>query len=85
MVDKKLGSISFRPIPESIKIILKIKEDAWFCNFSKSFCQENKINPENLEFEIIKDSDKIMLVAHGTEQTELENHTQLKVEASNAK
>ena len=74
MVDKKLGSISFYPIPESIKTILKIKEDAWLCNLSKSFCQENKINPENLKFDILKDSkNKIWFAQVGTEQTSESN------------
>ena len=54
--DYIVAHISFYLIPESIKTILKIKEDAWLCNLSKSFCQENKINPENLEFNILKDS-----------------------------
>jgi len=78
-----IGHITAYPIPESIKSILKIKEDTLFFNIPLEFCKENKINPENLEFEIIKDSDKIMLVAHGTEQTGIENHTQIKMEASN--
>jgi len=69
MKDQKLGSISFYPIPESIKTILKIKEDAWLCNLSKSFCEENKINPENLKFSILKDSkNKIWFAQVGTEQ-----------------
>jgi len=61
--------ISFYSIPESIKTILKIKEDVYLCNFSKSFCQENKINPENLKFNILKDSkNKIWFAQVGTEQ-----------------
>jgi len=69
MAYKKIGSISFFSIPESIKSILKIKEDAWFCNLSKSFCEENKINPENLKFSILKDSkNKIWFAQVGTEQ-----------------
>jgi len=83
MVDKKLGSISFRPIPDSVKSILKIKEDAWLCNFSKSFCQENKINPENLKFNILKDSkNKIWFAQVGTEQP-TDNLTPAKMEISN--
>jgi len=78
-----IGHVKPYQIPEYVKTILKIKEDTLLFNIPLEFCKENKINPENLEFEIIKDSDKIMLVAHGTEQTELENHTQLKVRASN--
>ena len=85
MVYKKLGSISFYPIPESIKIILKIKEDAWLCNLSKSFCQENKINPENLKFSILKDSkNKIWFAQVGTEQP-TDNLTPTKMEITNAK
>ena len=63
-----IGHIKPYPIPESIKTILKIKEDTLFFNIPLSFCKENKIKPENLEFDIIKDSDKIKLIAHGTEQ-----------------
>lgn len=71
---RKIGSISFYPVSESIKTILKIKEDAWLCNFSKSFCQENKINPENLKFDILKDSrNKILLAQVGTEQASESN------------
>jgi len=77
MTEKKIGSIEFRAIPESIKAILKIKEDAYLGNFSKSFCQENKINPEDLKFNVLKNSkNKIRLAQIGTEQTESENHTQ---------
>ena len=80
MAYKKIGSISFYPIPESIKIILKIKEDAWLCNLSKSFCQENKINPENLKFDILKDSkNKIWFAQNGTEQP-IDNQPPTKME-----
>ena len=85
MTYKKIGSFSFYPIPESIKSILKIKEDAWICNFSKSFCQENKINPENLKFSILKDSkNKIWFAQVGTEQP-TDNLTPTKMEITNAK
>ena len=83
MTQKKIGRITFKQVPESVRNFLKIKEDTWVCNLSKSFLQENKINPEDLIFDIIKDSNKIKLVAHGTERTELENHTPVKMEASN--
>ena len=74
MTYKKIGSFSFYQIPESIKTILKIKEDTWLCNFSKSFCEENKINPENLKFDILKDSrNKIWFAQVGTEQTSESN------------
>ena len=74
MAYKKIGYISFHPIPESIKTILKIKEDTWLCNLSKSFCQEHKINPENLKFDILKDSkNKIWFAQVGTEQTSESN------------
>ncbi len=87
MTYKKIGSFSFYPIPESIKIILKIKEDAWLCNLSKSFCQENKINPENLKFSILKDSkNKIWFAQVGTEQASESNKpTSLKEVLSNVK
>jgi len=77
------GHIKPYPIPESIKAILKIKEDTLFFNIPLSFCKENKINPENLEFEIIKDSDKIMLIGPRIAQDPItEKPTQAKAEAS---
>ena len=87
MAYKKIGSITFYPIPESIKSILKIKEDAWLCNLSKSFCQENKINPENLKFNILKDSkNKIWFAQNGAEQASESNKpTSLKEVLSNVK
>ena len=87
MAYKKIGSISFRPIPELVKAFLKIKEDTWLCNLSKSFCQENKINPENLKFDIIKDSkNKIWFAQNGAEQTSESNKpTSLKEVLSNVK
>ena len=78
-----IGHIKPYLISEFIKTILKIKEDTLLFNIPLSFCKENKISPENLEFEIIKDSDKIMLVAQGAEQTRLRKPTPLKMEASN--
>jgi len=81
---KIIGHVIPHTIPESIKAILKIKEDTLFFSVPLEFCKENKINPENLEFDIFKDSDKIMLVAqNGLVQTETENHTPIKMEASN--
>jgi len=71
---KTLGHISFNPIPESLKSVLKIKEDTWLCSFTKTDLKLFKIKPENLKFDIIKDSDKIMLVAqNGAEQTNESN------------
>ena len=85
MAYKKIGSIEFYPIPDSIKSILKIKEDAWLCNLSKPFCQEHKINPENLKFNILKDSkNKIWFAQVGTEQP-TDNLTPTKMEITNAK
>ena len=85
MPGRVLGSISFYPIPESIKTILKIKEDTWLCNLSKSFCEENKINPENLKFDILKDSkNKIWFAQIGTEQP-TDNQPPAKMEITNVK
>ena len=87
MVYKKIGFIIFHQIPEPIKTILKIKEDAYLCNFSRSFCQEHKINPENLKFNILKDSrNKIWFAQVGTEQASESNKpTSLKEVLSNVK
>ena len=87
MTEKKIGFISFHPIPESIKAILKIKEDTWLCNLSKSFCQEHKINPENLKFDILKDSkNNIGFAQVRTEQSSESNKsTILKEVLSNVK
>ena len=87
MIYKKIGSISFYPISEPIKAILKIKEDTWLCNFSKSFCQKNKINPENLKFDILKDSkNNIWFAQIDAEQASESNKpTSLKEVLSNAK
>ena len=63
MPARVIGHITFKQVPESVRNFLKLKEDAYICNLTKSFLQENKINPENLNFEIIKDSkNEIMLV-----------------------
>ena len=79
-----IGHIKPYQIPEYVKTILKIKEDTLLFNIPLSFCKENKINPENLKFDIIKDSkNKIWLAQRQSEPTEIENHTPLKMEASN--
>ena len=81
-----IGHITAYQIPEYVKTILKIREDTLLFNIPLSFCKENKINPENLEFDIIKDSDKIKLIAHGTEQSSESNKpTILKEVLSNVK
>jgi len=73
-MSKIIGYVSFHLIPESIKSFLKIKEDTWLCSFTKTDLKQFKIKPENLKFNIIKDSDKIMLVAqNGAEQTNESN------------
>jgi len=80
---KVIGHVIPYPIPESIKAILKIKEDTLLFNIPLSFCKENKINPENLEFEIIKDSDKIMLIGPRIAEDPItEKPTPTKMEAS---
>ena len=69
MPGRVIGHIKPYQIPEYVKTILKIKEDTLFFNIPLSFCKENKINPENLEFEIIKDSkNKIWFAQVVTEQ-----------------
>ena len=70
MTEKKLGYFILKKTPEEIKRILKLKEDTWFCCFTQSDLKEFKINPEN----------KIWFAQNGTEQTDLEKHTPLKVE-----
>jgi len=82
---KVIGHIKPYQIPESIKAILKIKDDTLFFNIPLEFCKENKINPENFELDIIKDSKNKIWFAQslaGTEQP-IENHTPIKMEASN--
>jgi len=74
-----LGTTKLYEITEQAKSILKIHGD-----FSFFAIPTDLLNKYGIEsFDIIDSDNKIMLVAHGTEQTELENHTQLKVGASN--
>jgi len=80
---KVIGHVKPYQIPEYVKTILKIKEDTLLFNIPLSFCKENKINPENLEFEIIKNADKIMLIGPRIAQDPItEKPTQAKAEAS---
>ncbi|MCH8916087.1 MAG: hypothetical protein IIA82_09655 [Thaumarchaeota archaeon] len=83
----KIGHIKLYPIPESIKTTLKIKEDTLFFNIPLSFCKENKIKPENLKFDILKDSkNNIWFVPIGTGQIQIRKPTPTKMEAlSNVK
>ena len=83
MTQKKIGHTSFVHIPE-LNSILKIKKGFLIATLSDSFCKENKIGPEELTFSIFKDSkNKIWFAQSGIERTELENHTPVKMEASN--
>lgn len=68
MPGRVIGHITFKQVPESVRNFLKLKEDAYLCNLTKSFLQENKINSENLDFDIIKDKNKIWFVQSGTGQ-----------------
>ena len=80
-----IGHITAYQIPEYVKTILKIKEDTLLFNIPLSFCKENKINPENLEFDIIKDSkNKIWFAQVGTGQP-TDNLAPTKMEIINAK
>ena len=73
MTEKKIGSILFDSIPE-LNSILKLKKDVFVATLSKEWCKEHKINPENLKFDILKDSrNKIWFAQVGTEQTSESN------------
>jgi len=83
MPARVIGHTSFVHIPE-LNSILKIKKGFLIATLSDSFCKENKINPEDLSFNIFKDSkNKIWLAQRQSEPTETENHTPVKMEASN--
>lgn len=82
MSGRVIGHTSFVHIPE-LNSILKIKKGFLIATLSDSFCKENKINPEELTFDIFKDKNKIWLAQRQSEPTEIENHTPLKMEASN--
>ena len=75
-----ISRITPYPIPESIKTILKIKEDTLLFNIPLSFCKENKINPENLEFEIIKDSKNKIWFAQVVTEQPIDNQPLAKME-----
>ncbi len=78
-----IGHTKLYPIPESVKSILKIHGD-----FSFFAIPTDLLNKYGIEsFEIIKDSDKIMLVAQkGAEQANESNKpTSLKEVLSNVK
>ena len=63
MPGRILGYIRPVHIPQQVRTILKIKEDTLISNLPLSFCKDNKIDPDNLIFDVIQDSNKIMLVA----------------------
>jgi len=80
MPGRVIGYTSFVHVPE-LNSILKIKKGFLIATLSDSFCKENKIDPENLTFDIIKDSkNKIWFAqSNGTGQPG-NNLTQLKAE-----
>ena len=81
MPGRIIGHITFKQVPEDVRNFLKLKEDAYLCNLTKSFLQENKINPEVLEFDIIKESkNKIWFVQSNATGQPGDNLTQLKAE-----
>jgi len=74
-----LGTTKLYEITEQAKSILKIHGD-----FSFFAIPTELLNKYSIEsFEIIDSDNKIMLVAHGSERTKLENQSLLKMEASN--
>jgi len=84
MPRRVIGHTSFVHIPE-LNSILKIKKGFLIATLSDSFCKENKINPENLTFGIIKDSkNKIWFAQSGTEQP-TDNQPLAKMEITNVK
>jgi len=83
MPGRVIGHITFKQVPESVRNYLKLKEDTYLCNLTKSFLQENKIDAENLTFDIIKDSkNKIWFAQSGTGQPGM-NLTPTKAEIAN--
>jgi len=86
MPGRVIGHITFKQVPESVRNYLKLKEDTYLCNLTKSFLQENKINPEALDFDIIKISKNEIGFAqsNGTGQP-TDNHPSAKMEITNVK
>jgi len=85
MPGRVIGHIKPYQLTDYVKAILKIKDDTLLFNIPLTFCKENKINPENLEFDIIKDSkNKIWFAQVGTEQP-TDNQPPAKMEITNVK
>ena len=84
MPGRVIGHVTFKQVPESVRNFLKLKEDTYLCNLTKSFLQGNKINPEILEFDIIKAKNKIWFVQNGTGQPG-DNPPPTKMEITNVK
>ncbi len=68
MPGRIIGQITFKQVPEDVRNFLRLKEDTYLCNLTKSFLQENKINSEALTFDIFKDKNKIWFAQSGTGQ-----------------
>jgi len=83
MPGRVIGHITFKQVPESVRNYLKLKEDTYLCNLPKSFLQENKINPENLKFDIIKDSKNKIWFAQSEIEQSIDNQPPTKMEITN--
>jgi len=83
MPGRVIGHTSFVHIPE-LNSILKIKKGFLIATLSDSFCKENKINPEELTFDIFKDKNKIWFAQNGIGQPG-NNQPPTKMEITNVK
>lgn len=77
-----IGHTKFESIPE-LNSVLKLKKDVLIATLSNEFCQEHKINPENLKFDILKDSKNKIWFAQVEQSTD--NLTPTKMEITNVK
>ena len=82
MKQKKIGYTSFVHVPE-LNSILKIKKGFLIATLSDSFCKENKINPENLKFDIIKESKNKIWFAQSEIEQSIDNQPPTKMEITN--